>query len=159
LRDASCEAQNPAKFQPHQPGLPVTAPDLAAFADRGNSDGWTGTHPAGAMILAGKTYRRIAQWQSTSIHAEGAAAFDSCSAYHPSPRILFLSHCVPYPPDKGDRIRAYRDLMRLAAIGPVHLACFTRNREEEEGVVPLRSCCASMYLARFNPRTSLLSAA
>ena len=35
--------------------------------------------------------------------------------------ILFLCHRVPYPPDKGDRIRSYRILRLLAEMGDVSL--------------------------------------
>jgi len=31
------------------------------------------------------------------------------------PEILFLCHRIPYPPDKGDKIRSYRWLRALAA--------------------------------------------
>ncbi len=38
------------------------------------------------------------------------------------PRILLITHRVPYPPDKGDRIRSYQLLRFLAQRGEVHLA-------------------------------------
>lgn len=38
--------------------------------------------------------------------------------------ILFLSHRLPYPPDKGDKIRSYALLKHLASRGTVHLGCF-----------------------------------
>lgn len=34
---------------------------------------------------------------------------------------LFLAHRAPYPPDKGDRLRAWRHVERLARMGPVDL--------------------------------------
>lgn len=33
--------------------------------------------------------------------------------------VLFVAHRAPYPPDKGDRLRAWRHLTRLSALGPV----------------------------------------
>lgn len=39
------------------------------------------------------------------------------------PRVLYLTHRVPYPPDKGDRIRNYHVLRQLAARGRVWLGC------------------------------------
>jgi sugar transferase (PEP-CTERM/EpsH1 system associated) len=39
------------------------------------------------------------------------------------PRILYLVHRVPYPPDKGDRIRAFQLLKYLAQRADVYLAC------------------------------------
>lgn len=38
--------------------------------------------------------------------------------------ILFLCHRIPFPPDRGDKIRSYHLLKRLAAIAPVHVGCF-----------------------------------
>lgn len=40
------------------------------------------------------------------------------------PGILFLAHRMPFPPDRGDRIRSYHLLKALARIGPVHVGCF-----------------------------------
>jgi polysaccharide biosynthesis protein PslH len=39
-------------------------------------------------------------------------------------KILFLCHRIPYPPDKGDKIRAYNMLAHLAKKHFVHLAAF-----------------------------------
>ncbi|AZI38007.1 putative glycosyltransferase [Caenibius tardaugens NBRC 16725] len=38
--------------------------------------------------------------------------------------ILFLAHRLPYPPDRGDKIRSHHILRRLARIAPVHVATF-----------------------------------
>ena len=38
--------------------------------------------------------------------------------------ILFLCHRIPFPPDRGDKIRSYHLLQRLAGIAPVHVGCF-----------------------------------
>lgn len=38
--------------------------------------------------------------------------------------ILFLAHRVPFPPDRGDRIRSHNLLKALARLGPVHVGCF-----------------------------------
>lgn len=38
--------------------------------------------------------------------------------------ILFLCHRIPYPPDKGEKIRAYHMLAHLAGKHTVHLAAF-----------------------------------
>ncbi len=45
--------------------------------------------------------------------------------------ILFLAHRVPFPPDRGDRIRAHHLLKALARLGPVHVGCFTDGEGEE----------------------------
>ena len=38
--------------------------------------------------------------------------------------ILFLCHRVPWPPNRGDKIRSFHVLRALANMAPVHLACF-----------------------------------
>jgi len=38
--------------------------------------------------------------------------------------ILFLCHRIPFPPDRGDKIRSHYILRRLAKIAPVHVATF-----------------------------------
>ncbi|HKT78064.1 MAG TPA: TIGR03087 family PEP-CTERM/XrtA system glycosyltransferase [Sphingobium sp.] len=38
--------------------------------------------------------------------------------------ILFLCHRIPFPPDRGDKIRSYHLLKRLVEIAPVHVGCF-----------------------------------
>lgn len=39
-------------------------------------------------------------------------------------KILFLAHRVPFPPNRGDKIRSYNLLKILAKTGEVHLGCF-----------------------------------
>ena len=44
--------------------------------------------------------------------------------------ILFLSHRLPYPPSKGDKIRSFALLNHLASLGTVHLGCFVDDRDD-----------------------------
>lgn len=44
--------------------------------------------------------------------------------------ILFLCHRLPYPPNKGDKIRSYALLRHLAGQGKVALGCFIDERED-----------------------------
>ena len=44
--------------------------------------------------------------------------------------ILFLCHRLPYPPNKGDKIRSYALLRHLAERGKVSLGCFLDERED-----------------------------
>jgi sugar transferase (PEP-CTERM/EpsH1 system associated) len=62
---------------------------------------------------------------------------------------LFLSHCVPYPPDKGERIRAHHLLQRLVTEYNVHVACFARDRAQMEDARGLEGC-ASVYVERLS---------
>lgn len=38
--------------------------------------------------------------------------------------ILFISHRIPFPPDRGDKIRSHHILKHLAKLAPVHVATF-----------------------------------
>lgn len=38
--------------------------------------------------------------------------------------VLFLAHRIPFPPDRGDKIRSCHVLRHIAALAPVHVACF-----------------------------------
>ena len=38
--------------------------------------------------------------------------------------ILFLAHRIPFPPDRGDKIRSHHLLKAIAAQAPVHVGCF-----------------------------------
>ncbi|XJJ60256.1 TIGR03087 family PEP-CTERM/XrtA system glycosyltransferase [Novosphingobium sp. BL-8H] len=38
--------------------------------------------------------------------------------------ILFLAHRIPFPPDRGDKIRSHHILKALARLAPVHVGCF-----------------------------------
>jgi sugar transferase (PEP-CTERM/EpsH1 system associated) len=44
--------------------------------------------------------------------------------------ILFLSHRLPYPPNKGDKIRSCALLKHLASQGTVHLGCFVDDPDD-----------------------------
>ncbi len=44
--------------------------------------------------------------------------------------ILFLAHRVPFPPNRGDKIRSHHLLRALAALAPVHVGCFGETVED-----------------------------
>ena len=73
--------------------------------------------------------------------------------------ILFLSHCVPNPPDKGERIRAHHEIRHLASRYRVHLAAFARGREQLEAAREMAGGCASLYVEPLRPRVALGAAA
>ncbi|MBI3470136.1 MAG: TIGR03087 family PEP-CTERM/XrtA system glycosyltransferase [Candidatus Solibacter usitatus] len=81
--------------------------------------------------------------------------FDSCSAY----QILFLSHCVPNPPDKGERIRSHHEVRGLAERFGVHVVCFARSEEEAAGAAGLEKWCASVHVERLLPSRALARSA
>ena len=40
--------------------------------------------------------------------------------------ILFLCHRIPFPPDRGDKIRSHHILKQLTRFARVHVAVYTR---------------------------------
>ncbi len=68
------------------------------------------------------------------------------------PEILFLAHRIPYPPDKGDKIRSWRLLKHLTQTYAVHLACFVDDARDFAHGDFLRGVCASTTLIALNPQ-------
>ena len=52
--------------------------------------------------------------------------------------ILFLAHRIPYPPNRGDKIRSWNILKHLATLGRVHLACFADDEADAAHLDELR---------------------
>ena len=52
--------------------------------------------------------------------------------------ILFLAHRIPFPPDRGDKIRSWHILEHLAGLGRVHLACFADDEADAAHLPALR---------------------
>ena len=73
--------------------------------------------------------------------------------------ILFISHCVPNPPDKGEKIRAAHELNALAEKYRVHLACFARSEEEVSQAYDLKDRCESVFVQPLVPWRALAGAA
>ncbi|MGE4324366.1 MAG: TIGR03087 family PEP-CTERM/XrtA system glycosyltransferase [Sphingobium sp.] len=44
--------------------------------------------------------------------------------------ILFLCHRIPFPPDRGDKIRSFHLLERLSGIAPVHVGTFADDARD-----------------------------
>lgn len=65
-----------------------------------------------------------------------------------SSEILFLSHRIPFPPNRGDKIRSHHILRRLARMAPVHVACFADDHADLAEEVELASMAHSYRLAR-----------
>lgn len=64
---------------------------------------------------------------------------------------LFLAQRLPYPPDKGDKIRSYRLLRRLAERGRVWLGTFADDPADLAHLPAVREFCADAYVAPLRP--------
>lgn len=69
-----------------------------------------------------------------------------------SGEILFLAHRIPFPPDRGDKIRSHHILKALAELAPVHVATFAETAADRAQEPHLASLAASHCLvARGKP--------
>ena len=75
-----------------------------------------------------------------------------------SGEILFLSHRIPFPPNRGDKIRSHHVLKHLASLAPVHVATFADDSldlaEEPELAALTRSHCL-LQRTKSMPRAGL----
>jgi len=73
--------------------------------------------------------------------------------------VLYISHCAPDVPDKGEKIRVHHFLKRLAARHTVHLACLCRHLEETKRTRELAGGLASVFAQVLKPKPALARAA
>jgi len=66
--------------------------------------------------------------------------------------LLYLVHRLPYPPNKGDKVRSYHLLKHLAARHRVFLGTFIDDPQDETYVETVRGYCADLHVARLNPK-------
>jgi glycosyltransferase involved in cell wall biosynthesis len=72
--------------------------------------------------------------------------------------LLFLSHRIPYPPDKGDKIRAWHMFRHLARRFRVHLGCLLDDPDDLARVAELRPFCADLACIQIDRRMQRLKA-
>ncbi len=59
-------------------------------------------------------------------------------------KILFLVHRIPYPPNKGDKIRSFHILKHLAKQHQVSLACLVDSKDDLKYIDELKRFCYSI---------------
>ncbi|MCX5801655.1 MAG: glycosyltransferase [Candidatus Eisenbacteria bacterium] len=75
-------------------------------------------------------------------------------------RILFLASRLPFPPDRGDRLRAFHVMRSLSEAGhEIHLASFISSESERRSADSLRSFCKTLLLVEMSPLASWFSCA
>lgn len=68
--------------------------------------------------------------------------------------LLFLSHRIPYPPNKGDKIRSYHLLKHMCQHYHVHLGTFIDDEDDWQYVEKVKALCGETYFGRLNPSTA-----
>lgn len=76
----------------------------------------------------------------------------------PRPDLLYLCHRIPFPPNKGDKIRSYWWLKALAQDYRVHLVAFVDDEEDWQHEKSVRPLCASLMLAPLPRKVATLRA-
>lgn len=66
-------------------------------------------------------------------------------------KILYLAHRIPYPPNKGDKIRSYHEVRHLARRHHVDLACLCDLKEDLGYAGVLRRWCRKVVVRRIVP--------
>jgi sugar transferase (PEP-CTERM/EpsH1 system associated) len=70
--------------------------------------------------------------------------------------LLYLVHRLPYPPNKGDKVRSFHLLKHLLARHRVFLGTFIDDPDDEPHIDTLRAMCAGLHVARLAPRAAKL---
>jgi sugar transferase (PEP-CTERM/EpsH1 system associated) len=70
--------------------------------------------------------------------------------------LLFLAHRLPYPPNKGDKIRSWHIFQHLARRFRVHLGCFIDDADDQQYIETVTVHCASHRVIRLDKRVAML---
>lgn len=66
--------------------------------------------------------------------------------------LLYLVHRLPYPPNKGDKVRSYHLLKHLVQRHRVFLGTFVDDPADEAFVDTVREICPDVHVSRLHPR-------
>src|SRR5210317_537921 len=75
----------------------------------------------------------------------------ACEASGMNKGLLFLAHRMPYPPNKGDKIRSFHLLRHLAQDYPVYLGCLVDDPADWQYAGELDALCAGVKAVALNP--------
>ena len=70
--------------------------------------------------------------------------------------ILFLCHRIPYPPNKGDKIRSFNILKALSQQYSVDLVAFVDDENDWQYAEELKTWCASVNLYPLSKRLATM---
>ena len=78
---------------------------------------------------------------------------------HGRPPLLFLCHRIPFPPNKGDKIRSFHLLRELARDFSVHLVAFVDDAADWQYSTELSAYCSSVSCLPLNPTLATIFSA
>ncbi|MGD8875276.1 MAG: sugar transferase, partial [Gammaproteobacteria bacterium] len=70
--------------------------------------------------------------------------------------LLFLAHRIPYPPNKGDKIRSFHIIRHLARHYRIHLGAFVDDPNDMKYAGEIESMCESICLLPLSPMLARL---
>lgn len=71
-------------------------------------------------------------------------------------KILVLTQRIPYPPNKGEKIRPFQLIKRWSGENELHLGCFVDDHNDWQYVEELKKLCKSSRFIGLNKKTSYL---
>ena len=74
----------------------------------------------------------------------------------PKEDLLFLVHRIPFPPNKGDKIRSYHLFKHLAQKYTVHLGTFIDDQNDLQYVETVKQWCGESHFEWLNPTRAKL---
>ncbi len=74
-----------------------------------------------------------------------------------SQKLLYLVHRIPYPPNKGDKIRSYHLLKHLAQRYDIHLGAFVDDENDWQYEDEVKRLCKECCLVPMNPKAAKLA--
>ena len=67
-------------------------------------------------------------------------------------KILYIAHRIPYPPNKGDKIRSFNEIKYLSQRHEIHLACLADDSKDLKYENDLKHFCKSTNVVLINPK-------
>ncbi|MFZ6691572.1 TIGR03087 family PEP-CTERM/XrtA system glycosyltransferase [Undibacterium sp. SXout20W] len=65
--------------------------------------------------------------------------------------LLLLVHRIPFPPNKGDKIRSFNLLKHLAAQYQVHLGCYIDDQDDLQYIDKVKTYCGDTHFSLLRP--------
>jgi glycosyltransferase involved in cell wall biosynthesis len=66
--------------------------------------------------------------------------------------ILYLAHRIPYPPNKGDKIRSFHEIKYLSTRHDIYLACLADDPADLSYIRELKRFCKTVDVVSINPQ-------